>query len=233
MEPNPPSLFLKANPQISGGSQDNSGDVVVCAGSSPTGSQTLYLLRAAFVKQGRKAAFMARTEKWFLQIKQNCLWKATSKEALPSYIICSQEKTQNANKNPWGCKQVVLSKQPYHLEQSESEPPRKSHIHPFTILTGTISETMTVCTIINTGCRWLNHNHQAQRLFGKSEPDMDLNAWLGGQLLMFYWLQSLLCLLREAGTSLIWRLDVNSIKPSSRSPAFWLSPFGQDRGSRG
>lgn len=74
---------------------------------------------------------------------------------------------------------------------------------------------MTVCTIINTGCRWLNHNHQAQRLFGKREPDVDLNAWLGGQLLMFYWLQSLLCLLREAGTSLIWRLDVNSIKQLS------------------
>lgn len=60
---------------------------------------------------------------------------------------------------------------------------------------------MTVCTIISTGCRWPNHNHQAQRLFGKNEPNMDLNAWFGGQLLMSYWLQSLLCLLREAGPS--------------------------------
>lgn len=73
MEPNPPSLFLKANPQISGGSQGNSGDVVVCAGSFPTGSQMLSFRRAAFVKQGRKATFMVRTDKWFLQIKQNCL----------------------------------------------------------------------------------------------------------------------------------------------------------------
>lgn len=75
------------------------------------------------------------------------------------------------------------------------------------------------------GCRWPSHNHQAQRLFGKNEPDMDLNAWFGGQLLMSYWLQSLLCLLREAGTSVIWRLDVKSIKPLSsllvRTEAPW------------
>lgn len=194
MEPKPPSLFLKASPQISGGSRDNSEDWVVWVGSSPTGSQMLYFPRAAFGKRARMAAFVVRVYKWFLQVKQNHhLRKATIKKGLPSYSIHLQEKIQNANKSPWGCKQVVLSTQPYCQQQSESKPPRKSHIHPFTTLTGTISETMAVCTIINTGCRWPNHDHQTQVLFGKNKPEMDLNAWFRGQLLMCYWLQFPLC----------------------------------------
>jgi hypothetical protein len=40
-------------------------------GIFPTGSQMLYFLRAAFVRQVRKAALIVRIYKWILQIKQN------------------------------------------------------------------------------------------------------------------------------------------------------------------
>lgn len=44
-------------------------------GIFPTGSQMLYFLRAAFVRQAKKAKLIVRMYKWFLQIKQNSITK--------------------------------------------------------------------------------------------------------------------------------------------------------------
>jgi hypothetical protein len=82
---------------------------------------------------------------------------------------------------------------------------------------------MVACTVVNTGCRWLNHNSQTQLLFEKNKPKTNLNAWFRGQLLIFYLVQSI-ALSRVGGQrhqafwigggvpSLIWKSCKNSIK---------------------